>query len=80
MRELGVVLPAPASPLAAYVEVSRVGSLLFLSGTSPLVNRKLANLFVQLFGAEAGHVPLVCDVYCAPIRAPVMVQAVFEIG
>jgi enamine deaminase RidA (YjgF/YER057c/UK114 family) len=145
LRELGVVLPTPPSPLGAYVEVSQVGSLLFVSGTSPLVNRKLAisgrvganlsveqgqeaarlaalnalaaaqeyvgdldklkrlvslsvlvktteefvdhaavadgvsNLFVQLFGAEAGHGRLVYDVYSAPIGAPVMVQTVFEI-
>ena len=42
LRELGVVLPTPPSPLGAYVEVSQVGSLLFLSGTLPLVDRKLA--------------------------------------
>src|SRR6266478_6340679 len=42
LRELGLVLPKPPSPLGAYVEASRVGSLLFLSGTLPLVNRKLA--------------------------------------
>jgi len=42
LRELGLVLPEPPSPLGAYVEASQVGSLLFLSGTLPLVNRKLA--------------------------------------
>jgi enamine deaminase RidA (YjgF/YER057c/UK114 family) len=42
LRELGLVLPNPPSPLGAYVEVSQVGSLLFLSGTLPLLNRKLA--------------------------------------
>src|SRR5260221_4225461 len=42
LRELGVFLPTPPSPLGAYVEVSQVGSLLFLSGTLPLVDRKLA--------------------------------------
>jgi enamine deaminase RidA (YjgF/YER057c/UK114 family) len=42
LRELGLVLPKPPSPLGAYVEASQVGSLLFLSGTLPLVNRKLA--------------------------------------
>src|SRR6202140_1512523 len=42
LRELGLVLPKPPSPLGAYVEVSQVGPLLFLSGTLPLVNRKLA--------------------------------------
>jgi hypothetical protein len=63
LRELGVVLPTPPSPLGAYVEVSQVGSL----------------LFGQLFGAQAGHVRLVYGVYSAPIGAPVMVQTVFEI-
>ncbi len=42
LRELGLVLPKPPSPLGAYVEASQVGSLLFLSGTLPLVNGKLA--------------------------------------
>ena len=42
LRELGLVLPEPPSPLGAYVEASQVGSLLFISGTLPLVHRKLA--------------------------------------
>ena len=42
LRELGLVLPQPPSPLGAYVEASQVGSLLFISGTLPLVDRKLA--------------------------------------
>ena len=42
LRELGLVLPQAPSPLGTYVEVSQVGSLLFLSGTLPLVNGKLA--------------------------------------
>ena len=42
LRELGVVLPMAPSPLGAYVEASQVGSLLFISGTLPLVDRKLA--------------------------------------
>ena len=42
LRDLGVVLPAPPSPLGAYVETSRAGSLLFVSGTLPLVDGKLA--------------------------------------
>src|SRR5258707_15149139 len=42
LRELGLDLPKPPSPLGAYVETSQVGSLLFLSGTLPLVNGKLA--------------------------------------
>ena len=42
LRELGLILPKPPTPLGAYVEVNRVGSLLFLSGTLPIVDGKLA--------------------------------------
>ena len=42
VRELGLVLPASPTPLGAYVESSDAGNLLFLSGTLPVVNRKLA--------------------------------------
>jgi enamine deaminase RidA (YjgF/YER057c/UK114 family) len=42
LGELGIVLPAPPTPLGAYVESSDTGNLLFLSGTLPVVNRKLA--------------------------------------
>lgn len=145
VRELGLVLPAPPTPWGAYVESSDGGNLLFLSGTLPLVNRKLAiagrlgenlsvkegqeaariaalnalaiakqhlgdldrlrklikltvliatteqfaehaamgdgasNLFVQIFGPEAGHTRLVYGVYSLPIGAPVIVDTVFEI-
>jgi enamine deaminase RidA (YjgF/YER057c/UK114 family) len=144
--ELGIVLPAPPTPLGAYVESSDTGNLLFLSGTLPVVNRKLAisgrlgdnlsvkegqeaarlaslnalaaakqhlgdldrlkklikltvlmatteqfsehasvadgasNLFVQLFGSEAGHVRLVYGVQSLPVGAPVIVDVIFEIG
>src|SRR5713226_3459073 len=42
LSDLGIVLPAPPTPLGAYVESSDVGNLLFLSGMLPVVNRKLA--------------------------------------
>src|SRR5258707_15501805 len=42
LGDLGIVLPAPPTPLGAYVESSDAGNLLFLSGTLPVVNRKLA--------------------------------------
>jgi enamine deaminase RidA (YjgF/YER057c/UK114 family) len=42
LSQLGIVLPAPPTPLGAYVESSDAGNLLFLSGTLPVVNRKLA--------------------------------------
>jgi enamine deaminase RidA (YjgF/YER057c/UK114 family) len=143
--ELGLVLPAPPTPLGAYVESSDAGNLLFLSGMLPVVNRKLAisgrlgenlsvkegqeaariaslnalaaakqhlgdldrlkklikltvliatteqfvdhasvadgasNLFVQIFGEEAGHVRLVYGVQSLPIGAPLIVDVIFEI-
>ena len=145
LSELGIVLPAPPTPLGAYVESSEAGNLLFLSGTLPVVNRKLAiagrlgdnlsvkegqeaarlaslnalaaakqhlgslerlkklvkltvlmatteqfaehatvadgasELFVQIFGPEAGHVRLVYGVYSLPVGAPVIVDTIFEI-
>src|SRR5262245_28847407 len=42
LSELGLVLPAPPTPLGAYVESSDAGNLLFLSGMLPVVGRKLA--------------------------------------
>lgn len=42
LHELGVILPPPPTPLGAYVECSAVGTLLFVSGTLPVANGKLA--------------------------------------
>jgi enamine deaminase RidA (YjgF/YER057c/UK114 family) len=42
LSELGIVLPAPPTPLGAYVETADTGNLLFLSGVLPVVNRELA--------------------------------------
>src|SRR5712671_3640753 len=144
--KLGIVLPAPPTPLGAYVESSDTGNLLFLSGMLPVVNRKLSisgrlggnlsvkegqeaariaslnalaaakqhlgdldrikklvkltvliatteqfvdharvadgasNLFVQIFGPEAGHVRLVYGVQSLPISAPLIVDVIFEIA
>jgi enamine deaminase RidA (YjgF/YER057c/UK114 family) len=145
LDELGIVLPPPPTPLGAYVEASDSGNLLFISGTLPVVNRKLAiagrlgenlsvkegqeaariaslnalaaakghlggldrlkklvkltvliattvpftehasvadgasDLFVKIFGPEAGHVRLVYGVQSLPIGAPVIVETIFEI-
>jgi len=142
---LGIVLPAPPTPLGTYVESSDTGDLLFLSGMLPVVNRKLSisgrlgenlsvkeggeaariaslnalaaakehlgdldrlkklvkltvliatteqfadhapvadgasDLFVKIFGPEAGHVRLVYGVQSLPIGAPVIVDVIFEI-
>ena len=40
LRELGIGLPEPPSPLGAYVPASKAGSLLFLSGMLPLSHGK----------------------------------------
>jgi len=145
VSELGLVLPAPPTPLGAYVESSDSGNLLFLSGMLPIVDRRLvvsgrlgenlsvkqgqeaarvaslnalaaakqhlgaldrlkklvkltvlmatteqfadhapvadgaSNLFVQIFGQEAGHVRLVYGVQSLPVGAPVIVDVIFEI-
>ncbi|WAX59198.1 RidA family protein [Jatrophihabitans cynanchi] len=42
LAELGLVLPAVAAPLAAYVPAVRSGSLVWTSGQLPLVNGALA--------------------------------------
>ena len=145
LAELAISLPAPPTPLGAYVESSDAGNLLFLSGTLPVVDRRLAiagrlgeklsvkdgqeaariaalnalavakehlgdldrlrklikltvliattekftehatvadgasELFVQIFGRDAGHVRLVYGVQSLPVGAPVIVDTVFEI-
>src|SRR6266446_920907 len=145
LDKLGIVLPAPPTPLGTYVESSVTGDLLFLSGMLPVVNRKLSisgrlgenlsvkegqeaariaslnalaaakqhlgdldrikklvkltvliatteqfvdharvadgasDLFVEIFGPEAGHVRLAYGVQSLPISAPVIVETIFEI-
>lgn len=41
LKSLGLTLPPPPKPVAAYVPVVRSGDLLFLSGMIPLVDGKL---------------------------------------
>jgi enamine deaminase RidA (YjgF/YER057c/UK114 family) len=145
LRELGLELPTAPTPLGAYVEAAQTGSLLFLSGVLPVVNRKLSiagrlgenlsveqgreaariaamntlaiaqehlgdlnrlkrlvklslilltteqfvehatvadgasDLFVQLFGAENGHVRTVYGAQSMPIGTPAIVEVIFEI-
>lgn len=40
LKELGVELPSPPTPLGAYVEAVRSGNLVFFSGMLPVVARK----------------------------------------
>ena len=52
LDKLGIVLPAPPTPLGAYVESSATGNLLFLSGTLPVVtmeNSLLLDAWAQTF-------------------------------
>ena len=145
LNELRIALPMPPTPLGAYVESSDTGTLLFLSGTLPIISPKLAisgrlgenlsvkdgqeaariaalsalaaakehlgdlnrikklvkltvliattesfaehaavadgasDLFVQIFGRDAGHVRLVYGVQSLPAGAPVIVDTIFEI-
>jgi hypothetical protein len=51
LSELGIVLPAPPSPLGAYVGEFGTGNLLLISGTLPVVNRKLGIPGRLRFGA-----------------------------
>ena len=50
LRELGITLPRPPSPLGAYVEAVQTGNLLFLSGTLPVEDGALK--FQGRIGAE----------------------------
>jgi enamine deaminase RidA (YjgF/YER057c/UK114 family) len=42
VSKLGIMLPAPPTPLGVYVESTEAGNLLFLSGMLPVVDGKLA--------------------------------------
>jgi enamine deaminase RidA (YjgF/YER057c/UK114 family) len=44
LRELGVDLPAPAAPVAAYVPCVRTGNLVYVSGQVPSVDGKPTHL------------------------------------
>ena len=62
ISQLGIMLPAPPTPLGAYVESSDAGGMLFLSGMLPVVNGKLSisgrlgeNLSVEQ-GQEAARI------------------------
>jgi enamine deaminase RidA (YjgF/YER057c/UK114 family) len=50
LRELGISLPAPPTPLGSYVETTQEGKLLFLSGMLPIVDHKPA--YVGRLGGE----------------------------
>jgi enamine deaminase RidA (YjgF/YER057c/UK114 family) len=44
LQQLGVSIPAPAAPVAAYVPCVRTGNLVYVSGQVPLVDGKPSHL------------------------------------
>ena len=44
LEQLGVTLPAPAAPVAAYIPCVRTGNLVYVSGQVPLVDGKPSHL------------------------------------
>ncbi len=71
LRELGVVLPPAPKPLGNYVEVAQAGALLFVSGTLPLENGKLAvtGRLGESLTIEQGQKAAVRGAECAGGRA-----------
>jgi enamine deaminase RidA (YjgF/YER057c/UK114 family) len=67
-------------------QLNKLGKLTVLVATTEQFTDHAAvadgasDLFVQIFGPEAGHVRLVYGVQSLPIGAPVIVDTVFEIG
>jgi enamine deaminase RidA (YjgF/YER057c/UK114 family) len=61
LEELGIVLPAPAAPVAAYVPAVEVGGLLHISGQLPfredgsLITGRLGESVDMAAGAEAAR-------------------------
>ena len=53
LKELGIVLPSPPTPLGAYLEAVRSGHLVFLSGMLPVVDGK-----PQFIGRVGGELSL----------------------
>jgi enamine deaminase RidA (YjgF/YER057c/UK114 family) len=52
LQQLGVTLPVPAAPVAAYVPCVRTGNLVYVSGQVPLVDGKPSH--PGRLGAEVG--------------------------
>jgi enamine deaminase RidA (YjgF/YER057c/UK114 family) len=52
LKELGIELPTPPTPVAAYVPVVQTGNLCFVSGQLPMKDGRLM---------AVGHVPNTCD-------------------
>jgi enamine deaminase RidA (YjgF/YER057c/UK114 family) len=48
LKELGITLPEPATPIATYVRYYQTGNLLFISGTGPSAGAKPGKLGREL--------------------------------
>src|SRR5262245_2302008 len=65
LTELGITLPAPPAPVAAYVATVTSGSHLYVSGQVPMVDGKLAatgRLGADLDAVEGAKVARVCAI------------------
>lgn len=60
LEALGITLPAPAAPVAAYIPAKRVGNLLYISGQIPVREGK-----VMLTGAVPSQVSIESARECA---------------
>jgi len=56
LKELGIVLPSPPTPLGAYVEAVQSGNLVFLTGMLPIIDHK-----PQFIGQVGGELSLEDD-------------------
>lgn len=64
LTELGIVLPAPAKPVAAYVPFKRVGNLVYIAGQIPMKEGQL--LAKGRVGVEVPpEIGLACARQCA---------------
>ena len=53
IKEMGIELPAPSTPMANYVSAVRTGNLVFLSGHGP--TRNDGTLITGKVGADLNH-------------------------
>lgn len=73
LAAVGITLPTPAAPLAAYVPATRTGSLVFTSGQLPIIDGTLAatgKVGAEVNAEEATELAKVCAVNAlAAVRA-----------
>jgi enamine deaminase RidA (YjgF/YER057c/UK114 family) len=95
LKELGLVLPSPPTPLGAYVEAVRSGHLVFLSGMLPAVDAKPqfigrlggelsledagSEVLASVFGADKLASRVVLGVASLPLGVPIELELVLEV-